>query len=206
MQTYLESCSDVDIGHIEDTPLIAADLELTGLDSGSDHIIAIGWTLLDNGRIRMGSNEHLLISAERSVGRSATIHELTDTEVADGTDLEQGLETLFTAATGRVWVLHHAGLDIAFLQKACLRWAGVKPPFAVLDTMQIELNQRKRRDIPVKKGDLQLGSLRGHYHLPGYAGHDALVDAVATAELLLAMAARFDRKEPMNLAPYVSYF
>ncbi len=52
-----------------------------------------------------------------------------------GVPLETGLQSLFEAAAGRVWLFHHAGLDVAFLQQACLAWAGVAPPFAVLDTM-----------------------------------------------------------------------
>ena len=55
--------------------------------------------------------------------------------------------------------------------------------------MQIELGLRKRRDQMVQQGDLQLGRLRSAYHLPRYTAHNALIDAFATAELLLAMAA-----------------
>jgi DNA polymerase-3 subunit epsilon len=202
---YFESCGSLEIDHIGNTPLIAADLELTGLDAGSNEIIAIGWTLIDNGRIRMGTNRHLLISANHSVGSSAVIHELMDHEVALGMDLEAGLEALFSAAEGRVWVFHHAGLDVAFLQQACLGWMGVKPPFVVLDTMQIELALRKRRDIAVQNGDLQLGRLRNAYHLPRYSAHDALIDATATAELLLAIAARLDNGKPLKLAPHLRF-
>lgn len=203
---YLEAESDLDPNHIADTPLISVDLELTGLEVASNQIISIGWTLVDQGRIRIGSNRHLLISADQSVGSSAAIHELTDTEVAEGVDLAQGLETLFDDAAGRVWVFHHAGLDVTFLQKACRDWAGFAPPFTVLDTMQIEWGMRKRRDVPVQQGDLQLSRLRSDYSLPRYTAHNALIDAFATAELLLAIAACLDRKKPLALAPHIAYY
>lgn len=203
---YLESCACARTSHIRNTPLIAADLELTGLDANSNQIIAIGWTLVDNGRVRFGSNRHLLVTAQQSVGSSAAIHELVDSDIAGGMDLHAALAELFEAAHGRIWVFHHAGLDVAFLRKACREWAGVMPPFAVLDTMQIELARRKRRDQHVQDGDLQLGRLRSKYHLPRYTAHDALIDAVATAELLLAMAARLDRKAPLPLASHVRIF
>jgi DNA polymerase III subunit epsilon len=203
---YLESCACARTGHIRNTPLIAADLELTGLDANSNQIIAIGWTLLDKGRVRFGSNRHLLVTAQQSVGSSAAIHELVDSDIAAGVDLHAALAELFEAARGRIWVFHHAGLDVAFLRKACREWAGVMPPFPVLDTMQIELARRKRRDQHVQDGDLQLGRLRSKYHLPRYTAHDALIDAVATAELLLAMAARLDRKAPLPLASHVRIF
>ena len=206
LKHYLEESAGLEIKDIQSTPLIAADLELTGLDARSNQIISIGWTLIDRGKVQVGANRHLLINADQSVGASAVIHELMDSEVAGGIELETGLEALFDAASGRVWVFHHAMLDVAFLQQACMKWAGIVPPFAVLDTMQIELALRKRREVPVQQGDLQLSRLRGDYHLPRYTAHNALIDAFATAELLLAIAAGLDRKAPLKLAPHLKYF
>jgi DNA polymerase-3 subunit epsilon len=206
MRDYLESCAALEIGRLDNTPLIAVDLELTGLDKNEDHIIAIGWTHIDRGRIQLGSNRHLLISATQSVGSSAAIHELMDSEVARGQAIEVGLEALFRAARGRVWVFHHAGLDVSFLKKACARWARVVPGFIVLDTMRIEYRQRKRREIPVKHGDLQLGSIRSRYGLPRYTAHNALNDAFATAELMMAIAASMEPETSLQLSPHLKFF
>jgi DNA polymerase-3 subunit epsilon len=206
LRAYLEACSEQKIGHIVDTPLLAVDLELTGLDKSQDRIIAMGWAQVDRGRIQIGSSRHLLINSELSVGSSAAIHELMDSEVAKGVDISEGLEALFRAALGRIWVFHHAALDIAFLKRACGDWAGIIPPFIVLDTMRIEYRQRKRRDIPVKQGDLQLGSIRSRYGLPRYAAHNALNDAFASGELMLAIAASMAPEAPLDLAPHIKYF
>lgn len=206
LTNYLEACSGLDIDHITNTPIIAADLELTGLDAAANQIISIGWTLIDRGMIQLGSSRHLLITADHSVGSSAAIHELMDSEIAEGLNINDGLEQLFEAAAGRVWVLHHASLDVAFLQKATAIWAGMVPPFVVLDTMQIELGLRKRREIPVQQGDLQLGRLRSTYNLPRYTAHNAMIDAFATAELFLAIAARASGNTDLKLGPYLRYF
>lgn len=206
MRAYLEACARLHPGHLANTPLIAVDLELTGLDRRKDQIVAIGWTLVDEGRIQFGSNRHVLISTGRSVGSSAEIHELLDSEVAGGAPIEQGLQALFEAATGRVWVFHHALLDLGFLKEACKGWAGLAPSFVVLDTMQIEHRRRTRREVPVMQGDMQLGKLRSEYGLPRYGAHNALNDAFATAELTLAIAARFEPDTPLELAPYLRYY
>jgi DNA polymerase-3 subunit epsilon len=206
MRDYLETCAAMDIGRIDNTPLIAVDLELTGLNKNEDHIIAMGWTQIDRGRIQLGSNRHLLITSAQSVGSSAAIHELMDSEIAQGQAVEVGLEALFRAARGRVWVFHHAGLDVSFLKKACAQWARVIPGFIVLDTMRIEYRQRKRREVPVKHGDLQLGRLHRLYGLPGYTAHNALNDALATAELMLAIAASMEPEAPLALSPHLKFF
>jgi DNA polymerase-3 subunit epsilon len=203
---YLDACSTLKCRHIDDTPLISVDLELTGLDSKKDSIIAIGWTLIDGGRMQMGSNRHMLINSGQSVGSSAAIHELMDNEVEQGETLEDGLEALFRAARGRLWVFHHAGLDIAFLKKACVGWAGVVPGFIVLDTLRIEYMQRRRRDVVVKQGDLQLNNIRRLYGLPRYTAHNALIDACATAELMLAIASRLEPDAPLALGPHLKFF
>ena len=202
---YLEQGASLRPGDVAGTPMIAVDLELTGLDAASNQIISVGWTHIDGGRIRLGSNRHILVSAAQSVGSSAAIHELTDSEISAGVPPQQALEALFEAAAGRVWVFHHAALDVSFLQQACRHWASLKPPFAVLDTMQIELGLRKRREQPVQQGDLQLGRLREDYGLPRYTAHNALIDALATAELLLAIVASLSRKEHLNLAPHLRF-
>ena len=206
LDRYIESCAALKVDTLDNTPVIAVDLELTGLDAKKHQIIAIGWTHIDTGRIRFESNRHVIITADHSVGESAAIHEMMDNEVARGVDLDRGLEMLFEAAQGRIWLFHHASLDVAFLQKACRQWAGVAPPFAMLDTMEMELVMRKRRDIPIKHGELQLTNLRSSYHLPQYTAHNALIDACATAELMLAQAAKMDPSGALRLKPHMRYF
>ena len=203
---YINEYAGLDVDKLSNTPLIAVDLEMTGLDATKNQIIAIGWTCVENGRIRLASNRHLLINAEHSVGHSAAIHELTDNDVAEGVPLEAGLAALFEAARGRVWLFHHAGLDVAFLQQACTAWAGVAMPFMVLDTMSLELTMRKRRELPVHHGDMQLTKLRSDYNLPGYTAHNALIDACATAELLLAIAEKMDTSGALYLRPHLQYY
>ncbi len=206
LRSYVESCAALQIEQLVDTPLISVDLELTGLDAKQNQIIAIGWTQVDEGRIRFGSNRHIMINAKQSVGHSAAIHELMDSDVARGVSLETGLQELFEAAAGRVWLFHHAGLDVAFLQQACIAWNGVAPPFAVLDTLQMELAMRQRREQLVKQGDLQLSVLRSRYNLPRYTAHNALIDACATAELMLAIASRIDPSGSLGLQRHIKYY
>ncbi len=203
---YLAACGALQFGHIANTPLIAVDLELSGLDKERDRIIAIGWTLIDGGRIQTASNRRLLIYSGQTVVPGTTIHALPDNDVAGRADPEAGLEALFSAARGRVWVFHHAGLDIGFLKKACQAWATTIPGFIVLDTLRIEYRLRKRREVPVKRGDLQLGKIRNSYGLPRYSTRNAMTDAIAAAELMLAIAAHMETGRPLELRTHLKFF
>jgi DNA polymerase-3 subunit epsilon len=60
--------------------------------------------------------------------------------------------------------------------------------------------------VPVKQGDLQLSQIRSLYGLPRYTAHNALNDAVATAELMLAIAAGMEKDESLDLSPHLKFF
>ncbi|MEM1410995.1 MAG: 3'-5' exonuclease [Pseudomonadota bacterium] len=205
LTAWLDAAERLEPGPIRETPILVADLELTGLDPESDEIISIGWTEIAEGRIRMADNQHLLIRPEGGVGKSAAIHELRDRDLAAGIPLAEGLDALFTAARGKPFLFHHAGLDAACLQRACERWAGCRPPMPVLDTLRMEAERRQRRGQPIPDGALRLGALRSSYGLPEHALHDALGDAIATAELLLVMAARNGGRQGLDLAPLLRW-
>lgn len=202
---WLDSMETLAIGTLPETPILSVDLELTGLDPATAEIVSIGWTAIENGRIRLGSNRHILVRSTRGVGHSATIHELRDQDVADGVAEEEALAELFDRAAGHVLLFHHAGLDAPCLQRACDAWASCRPPLPALDTLRWEVERLSRRGESPRDGALRLGALRSRYHLPDHALHDALGDALATAELFLAMAAHAQPDGKLQLASLVRW-
>ena len=65
----------------------------------------------------------------------------------------------------------------------------VTRPSAVVDTLALEHRRQRRHHHVEANASLRLADLRATYGLPRYAAHDCLVDAVATAELLMAIVA-----------------
>ncbi|MEE4172853.1 MAG: 3'-5' exonuclease [Xanthomonadales bacterium] len=202
---WFDSMASLAIGTLKETPILSVDLELTGLDPQSAEIVSLGWTAIEGGRIRLGSNRHLLVRSTGGVGTSATIHELRDQDVATGVAEGEALEELFSCAAGHVMLFHHAGLDVPCLQRACETWAGCRPPLPALDTLRWEAERLARRGKTPRDGGLRLGALRERYHLPDHALHDALGDAIATAELFLAMAAHADSRGRLDLGSLVRW-
>ena len=144
--------------------------------------------MLENGGICLHSAEHHLIRASASVGQSAIIHQLRDCELEEAEPLSSAIERLLTVAAGKVLVFHNAFLDMAFLNLATRELYGVPMLLPTLDTLALEERLLRRRQQVIKAGDLRLQGCRSRYGLPDYPAHNALIDAIATAELLLAHA------------------
>ncbi|WP_317930315.1 3'-5' exonuclease [Halioxenophilus sp. WMMB6] len=169
--------------------LLAVDLEMSALTTHEGEIVAAGWVAIDGQNIRFGSAEHHLVSANNSVGDSATIHHLRDCDLAAGGDSESMVAALLRAANGRTLLFHNASLDLAFLNQLCRQLCGVPLLLPHRDTLLIEKRRLEASNQILKANSLTLFQCRQRYHLPDFAGHNALADALATAELYLAQNA-----------------
>ncbi|WP_417346876.1 exonuclease domain-containing protein [Ferrimonas sp.] len=170
-------------------PLLALDLELTGLNPKEDEIISIGAVPIDAGRIQCGRAFYQLVKANGSVGHSATIHGIVDGQLEQALALSDALKRLWPLLQGKILVCHNAELDLAFLRRALQECGVSEAPLLAVDTLELEQRRLIRQGKPLSAGDLTLAACRDRHGLPYYQGHDALVDALACGELLLAQAA-----------------
>lgn len=166
---------------------LAVDLETSALSPSEGEILSAGWVAIEDNHILLSSAEHHLVSAENSVGQSAAIHHLRDCDLEFGKAAEHMLEELLKAAKGRILLFHNATLDMAFLNQLSQRICQSDLLLPYEDTLLNEKRRLTARDQVIAPGDLTLGQCRNRYHLPYYAGHNALNDALATAELFLAI-------------------
>lgn len=165
---------------------LVLDLETSGLDPKEHQIISIGWVLIQNGAIQLSSAKHYLLE-NAPINDSVGIHHITDHEVEEfGRNETALLRYLRQLMKKRVLVIHHAPMDFGFLKPW---WARLSAPVLScywLDTLAIERTRVSRRQQIVSDDGFRLMACRERYGLPEYQGHDALTDALATAELLLA--------------------
>lgn len=173
----------------------ALDLETGGLDPGKDPIIAVGMVPVRGGRIRLGECFRTLVrpGGQRRIDpASVPAHQLVQDEVKDAPLIDEVLPLVERQLRGNVLLVHHKAIDVAFLQEACRR-TGVKwPGPKVVDTVDLLLRAAKRArftspDHPQDRPVLNLSAAREAHGLPPYQAHDALTDAVATAELFLVL-------------------
>ncbi|MCG6567209.1 exonuclease domain-containing protein [Tessaracoccus sp. ZS01] len=176
---------DTPIGQV---PLLAVDFETTGLIPGMDKVISVGMVDVDGLRIPMGSATNYLVNPGEGVGQSAIIHQLTDDEVlAHGVTTEEALDRLFHRLAGRVLLAHHATIEVGFIAAAVKRVYDVGITLRAVDTLGLGL-RALGMDEDHPRDALRLWKLRRRAGLPSYKGHDAVVDALACAELYLALA------------------
>lgn len=173
---------------LDRAPLLAVDVETTGLDPDTDHLVSIGWVPVTGATIQLAGAGYAVIKGAPgfSVGSSATIHHLTDDVVAAGISADEALTRLHDALTGRMMLAHYAVLEQGFLAKLHRDVRGERIRFPVVDTFEIERRHMERMATYPRGEDLRLPRVRERYGLPAYTNHNALSDALACAELYLA--------------------
>lgn len=174
---------------LSEAPLMAMDLEMTGLDPVRDQILSIGLVPIEHGAIPLADAEQKLVQIRGSVGQSATIHGILDNDLVQAVSTETALAWFLSRTRGRILVAHHAPLDCRFLQQDMLTFYHQPVILPTIDTLLVERLRLLREHSVIKEGSLRLGACRERYGLPIYSAHCALTDALACAELLLAQIA-----------------
>lgn len=179
--------------------LYALDLEMTGLDPHHDEIVSIGLLPIINGKIVLNKGQHKLIKITGSVGQSATIHGVTDNQLNQAISLDEAISWLLKETMGSILIAHHAPLDLSFIQQALYQQTKQNIRLFAIDTMHIEQRRLAHKQQPIKEGDLRLNSCRKRYNLPHYDAHNALIDALSCAELLLAQLSKMGETEKIKV-------
>lgn len=186
---------------LEQVPFVAVDFETTGLNPQKNGIVSIGLVPFSLQRIRCAQSQHWLLDPGKPLSaESVVIHGITHSDLDNAPDLAAILPGLLAAIAGRVVVVHHRGIEQPFLNAALKARIGEGVEFPVIDTMELEARLHRGNGLSwwsrlwgKKPVSIRLADSRSRYHLPYYAPHHALTDALASAELLQAQIAdRFD--------------
>jgi len=185
---------------IKNIEFLVLDFETTGLDASKEKIISMGYTVIKNLRILPQTSTHILVNPERAlVEQNVAIHQLTDEELKQGISLESAMDKLLLEMTGRVIITHFDKIEKCFINQACQLYQINALPMMMLDTLKIEQKKLQQSQQYIKFGDLRLFTLREKYNLPRYSAHNAMQDAIATAELFLAQVEYMGKKDILKL-------
>lgn len=193
LQSYLNACSFSKKMPITDAPLVAVDFETTGLNPKFDEIISMGFCPMKYNQITLADCLHFVVSPNQSLtSDNVVIHGLTDDTVSQGICAEDALMQFLKLTQGKVIVAHYHSIERSFIQALSLRILGMPIPLNIIDTCVIAKQRMERRNQVIGTNSLRLFNLRAEFGLPNYKAHNALEDAISTAELLMAQLVSFN--------------
>ncbi|SEL78112.1 DNA polymerase-3 subunit epsilon [Colwellia chukchiensis] len=182
----------------EDIEILAVDFETTGLDAVKDKLLSVGCVDVTQQQIKLASSYHAIIHTQGSLqADNVTIHQITDDQKDQGQPLADVIAQLLERLAGKVMLVHFARIERQFLRQACLELYGMAPPLPIIDTLVVAKKMLDKSAVAYDPSQLRLAALRAKYHLPDHYAHNALNDAIATAELLLAINA--ERQQALSL-------
>ena len=176
---------------IDKVNILAVDFETTGLDAKQDKLLSVGFVALKQQQISLNSSYHQIIKTKEQLQESnVIIHHITDSQKEQGKALATVVETLLQALAGKVMLVHFARIEKQFLTQACLELYGMAPVFPMIDTLALAKRRLDKRDVAYDPSELRLTNLRQNFKLPDHHAHNALNDAIATAELFMAQMSK----------------
>jgi DNA polymerase-3 subunit epsilon len=174
---------------------LAVDVDTGGPDPGSEPIVAVGAVPIRAAHIRLGEAYRTLVQPEDGLAvdpGSVRAHQLVRDELRDAPPLGEVLRELVRRFSQAVLVVHQRSIGLALLRRAFERHRLGWPRPRVVDTVDL-LVEAARQDrfanpeLPADRPTLNLARARQKYGLPEYQAHDALNDAIATAEIFLVL-------------------
>lgn len=173
---------------IDDQSLLAIDLETSGLNPSKDMILSIGGVEISGGKVQLATAFHQIIAVRQTLeADNVAIHGIRDQDLSQGLPLKTVLLDLLSSIKGKHLLVHFADIERNFLTAAYRDSFGLDIPFQFVDTFEIGKRSLTKKDIPLTKTHLSLSGMRQRQGLPSFEPHNALNDAIATAELYLSL-------------------
>jgi len=190
---------------IKETEIISLDIETTGLDSKQDRIVSIGLVQISNLGIKLNTCWHKIIKTNKELPeKSVVIHNIMDDENTAGISIEDATAELLEQLKGKVVLVHNSNIEQGFINEVCQKLYQTDFVMRVIDTQVLAKRSFDRQGYSYKPTELRLFNLRKKYKLPPYKAHNALLDAIATAELFLAMLPTISANDNARLADFLS--
>jgi len=179
---------------IDNVDILAVDFETTGLDAKQDKLLSVGFITLKKQQLSLKTSYHQIIKTQQQLEESnVIIHHITDSQKEQGQALATVVEALLKALAGKVMLVHFARIEKQFLTEACLELYGMAPAFPMIDTLALAKRRLDKRDVAYDPSELRLTNLRHNFKLPEHHAHNALNDAIATAELFMAQMSKTNK-------------
>lgn len=179
---------------LQNISFLVVDFETTGFEAKKNDIISIGWVEITNMQIDCASQKHFYIDSQKKINsKTAVINHIVPQMLRYGVTLHEAIDMLLLEAKDKVLVVHGKVIEKCFIDDYVLQHFNLPAiPLLWIDTLRIENWRAMQKGLNVSQ-DNRLGSARKRYNLPQYIAHNALIDSIASAELLLAQISHIYR-------------
>ena len=172
--------------------VVVVDVETTGLNLAEDHLIAIGAVAINGGRIAFADSFEVVLRQEAESGKeNILVHGIGGTAQRAGLPPEEALLAFLDYLDGAPFFAFHVAFDETMLRKAYRKFLGFDFRHAWADLAYImpELFPEYANKYHA------LDDWLTHFSIGNDARHNALADALATAQLgLIALRAARKRR------------
>lgn len=175
---------------------VVVDVESSGLNIRKDRLIAIGAVAVEGGRIQLADSMEVVLRQQRvSTHDNILIHGIGGTAQSEGAPPVDALLDFLEYLGKAPLIAFHVAFDQTMIDRALKTFLGLRFGHAWADLAYLapalypELARSHRT----------LDQWMAHFGLGNYARHSALADALATAELMLALRERMRARRVDNL-------
>ena len=169
---------------------VSLDLETTGLDPASDHILSLAAVPVRAGRVLLSERFERRIRPDRAFGiESIRHHRITPDEASAGEPVVEVVREFLHWLGGRRLLGYNLGFDLDMLAPHVRALAGFDLPNPTVDLADAvaAAQRRQRPDAPV---NLDLVHIANRLGVPMIGRHTALGDATTVALCWLALHRR----------------
>jgi DNA polymerase III subunit epsilon len=164
------------------TRLVVVDVESSGLDPGSDALLAIGAVTVEAGHIPLAEPFYAVLrQSSASSDANILVHGIARDEQVAGADAAEALAAFTRFVDGAPLLAWHSAFDELFISRAARHHARTR-----FEAVWIDVAALAHAVFPSRKSDA-LDDWCAEFGIANARRHHALADALATAQLLLAL-------------------
>ena len=175
---------------------VVVDVESSGLNIRKDHLIAIGAVAVTHGKVQFDDSIEIVLQQTRVSSKdNILIHGIGGAAQRAGIAPVDGLLDFLEYLGKAPLIAFHVGFDAAMISRAVKIFLGYKFQHAWVDLAYIAPALHPQLACRCRS----LDDWMGIFKISNYARHNALADALSTAELLLVLLRHLQRRGVKDL-------
>lgn len=168
----------------DDDEVVSVDCETTGLNLRKDDIVSIGAVRVRGNRIL--TSEAFYVKVKPRAELSATsikVHHIRNADIADVGPIRSELPAFLRFIGNRPIVGYWTSFDVRMLNKDISRMLSIRLQNPVIDVCDMYYDRKYGNAPPGTRIDLRFAAILEDLGLPPLPAHDALNDAISTAQM-----------------------